>query len=304
MTKNPNNVAVWCMHRSGSTHFAQRITRSMELIYGKEPDVANLGEATGSSGFVSTKLSGSGIWGELHGHLHMGAEFVCPHVRWEFDENKKINTNRGYTGSVNEEIRTRPNIIQSAEWTNHLVCRNLRWPAMNHVSKIYDQAFASSDRFHHVVLWRKDLLDWLCSRFIFRMTGTPHGYDLEYDGIEYNIDQEYVMDDFLKKISNYVADFQQSLTVLPKDRTVIVETVHMNNVHEIDWLDHTHLDLIDAERVRHGATVWTSKETKQRVRPIDMISADNLAVFKAWATKTIRDLDWTNLDKASGFTVL
>lgn len=298
MDKTPNNIALWAMHRAGSTHFGQRLASSLAEIYGKYPEVSNLGEATGASGIVSTKLNGTGIWNELEGQLALGAEFITNHVRWEFDDDKKLIC-KEHVGSVNEEMHRRINLIKLSEWKNHLVLRNMRWPKMNHISVEYDRAFVAGD-FHHVVLWRRDLFDWICSRYIFRVTGTPHGMNLQYDDVEYKFAEESMANEFMSKLRSYIFSFSDSLDFLPKERTLMVETTTINNVQQLNWLDQTTLKLIDPHSIQRGATVWKSKTTNQRVRPVDMITKETKEKFRQWADNLNEELDWTNLDYNTG----
>lgn len=299
MDKTPNNIALWAMHRSGSTHFGQRLASSLATIYGKYPTVSNLGEATGASGIVTEDLSGVGIWGEIEAQLCLGSEFVSTHIRWEFDKDKNLVC-KNYMGSVNAEIDRRIEIIRSSAWKNHLVLRNMRWPNMNHISTEYDRAFVAGD-FHHVVLWRRDLFDWICSRFIMRVTGTPHGMNLQYRDVEYKFAQESVADQFTSKLKRYIFSFYDSLDLLPKERTLMVETTAINDIPQLNWLDQTTLNLVDSLSIQRGATVWKSMTTKERVRPVDMITNETREKFRNWADNLNKELDWENLAQHVGF---
>jgi hypothetical protein len=299
MDKAPNNIALWAMHRSGSTHFGQRLASSMEHIYGKPPNVVNLGEATGASGIVSVKNGGRGIWNELQDQLQMGTEFVTKHIRWELNENSFL-TWQEYYGSVNEEITRRENIIKASAWHNHLVLRNMRWPKMKAASNRYDRAFVEGD-FHHVVLWRKDIFAWICSRMIFRMTGTPHGKDLEYDGLEYKFHTEDAKTEFLERLYEYVVEFKNSLAILPPDRTTIIETTEMNSATQISWPDGCVLKLVEPEKIVQGTTVWKDVTTGNRVLPPDMVDDEEKEVFRNWANRVEQGLNWSELENIVKF---
>lgn len=299
MDQKPNNIAIWCMHRSGSTHFGQRVAFSMEHIYGKPPYVVNLGEATGASGIVTTKLGGSGIWNELQDQISIGSEFFTRHIRWELDENNFLRT-KDYYGSVNAEITRREEILKQSTWSNHLVFRNMRWPKMAEASARYDNAIVQGD-FSHIVLWRKDLFAWICSRMVFRMTGTPHGENLEYDGIEYMFHSDEAKKEFLMRLQKYVTEFRNSLRLLPVDKTVIVETSAMNDANKIVWPNGINLDLVDHATVKRGMTVWKSTSTGERVLPPDMIDEGEKEILREWAERVEQELDWNNLVQQFGF---
>ena len=291
----PNNIVLWAMHRSGSTHFGQRLATSMAYQYGPRPNVVNLGEATGASGIVSVKLGGKGIWNELQDQIAMGTEFFTNLIRWELDENNFLTHIESH-GSVNEEISRREEILRTSPWSNHIVFRNLRWPKMKAASVRYDRAIVEGD-FHHVVLWRKDIFAWICSRMILRMTGTPHGTDLEYDGLEYKFHTEDAKTEFLERLYEYVVEFKHSLDILPADRTTVIETTQMNSINQIVWQDGHSLKLIEPDKISAGTTVWKDVTTGQRILPPSMIDEEDKEIFRKWSDRVEQGLDWSNLDK-------
>jgi len=295
----PNNIVLWAMHRAGSTHFGQRLATSMAYQYGPNPHVVNLGEATGASGIVSVKLGGKGIWNELQDQIAMGTEFFTNLIRWELDE-KNFLSHRVSFNEVGEEISRREEILRTTPWSNHIVFRNLRWPKMKEASLRYDRAIVEGD-FHHVVLWRKDIFAWICSRMILRMTGTPHGNNLEYDGLEYKFHTDDAKAEFIERLYDYVVEFKNSLDILPPERTVIIETTQMNSANHISWLDHRNLALVEPDKISVGATVWKDVITGQRVLPPEMIDEDDKVLLREWADRVEQELDWSNLDKNLGF---
>lgn len=296
----PNNIVIWCMHRSGGTHFGQRMAHSMASKYGKLPNTANLGEATGSAGFIREGQGIGGIWNEMHTQLHMGTEFFIDHVKWTLDENNFLQAIDGYYGSVNEEIASRVKILKDRKWKNHVVFRNLRWPKMKSISTVYDSAILEGD-FHHVVLWRQDLFAWFCSRAILRMTGVPHGDNLQYTGLEYMFNSDDAMLDFLATLDNYASEFKDSLKLLPAHKTVMVETTKMNSIDHIMWPDGKSLGLVDAENVRRGNTVWKNRTTGERILPPEMIDIKHRKILHTRAKQLEQALDWENLAQQFGF---
>jgi len=298
-TNTPNNIVLWCMHRSGSTHFGQRLASSMSMVYGKLPHVANLGEATGIAGFVSAHMNTAGIWEEMETHLYTGTEFFTDHVKWTLDENNSLQSMPGY-GSINDEIASRVKILKDNSWKNHVVFRNQRWPKMKSISTVYDSAILEGN-FHHVVLWRRDLFAWLCSFMIFRMTKTPHGNDLEYDGVEYTFRNKDKKTEFLSRQKNYLMEFKESLMLLPTHSTVMIETNKMNNVSLIEWPDGNTLDMVDPTKIKKGMTVWKNTATGERVLPPDMITDADRDMFQEWANQVEQELGWPMLAENLGF---
>jgi hypothetical protein len=291
-----NNISLWAMHRSGSTHFIHRLTNSMKNA-GR--DATNIGECTGWGGFIP--IQENPILEEIQEFLPEGNDYVCPHITWQKDEEGRIVL-LTVNGSLMGEIEQRLELLANGTWSNSILFKFHPWPTMGKYFDSYANAVLKND-FHHIILWRRSLYDWACSRFILRRTHSPHGV-MKYDGNPWEFRTDIEIDLFLNRLEENLSEFLKTMTVLSsrKERTVMLETMSLNDQSKISFGDRCTLDLIPAETIKKGKTVFLDEHGLRKL-PKEMLNEETQFILQEWADIQNEKYDWLNLDKNSGFSI-
>jgi len=292
---SPKNIALWAMHRSGSTHFGYRLRNSLRQNYA---NTKYLGEATGWGGLIPYESSQTTFLEEMMEQITRGGDYVCDRASWKVEDG--IIVSSVTHGSVVDEIRNRLDIIKTNAWSDSIVFKMHPWPYMEDTFNKYADAVIKNDNFSHVLLWRKSLYDYMCSRFILRQKKTPHGSIL-LDDTSLEFRSEQAQGHFLNRVSKNLDEFVRMAELLKsvKDNVIMVETISLNDIHTLS-IGQKSLVLTPPEQVKMGSTVYLDKDG-QRHLPRNIITVETQEILRRWADTHTEKYDWENLDKNLGF---
>lgn len=295
----PKNIALWAMHRSGSTHFAVRLRDSLQAA---GANAGYIGECSGWGGVVPYQTGQTTLLEEIMEQINQGGDYLCEHIAWQIDPHGVV-TNKRTTGSVAEEIKNRLAILKAKAWKNNLIFKMHPWPHLENVFDEYADAVLFNNDFQHVLLWRKSLYDYVCSRFVLRQKKTPHGF-IEWDGVPLEFRSSWAQQHFLDRVSLNLEEFVKMANTLVKckNKVTMLETTSLNSINRLEF-DQCALTLSPPEGVARGRTVYFDS-SKQRHLPKDMITIETQLILQKWADVHIEKYDWNNLDKNLGFKTI
>ena len=308
MTNIPQNISLLSLPRAGSTSMLTRLTRGMKEHYGNE-NVVKTGEA----------ISNAGLFGGNHYTIHRAWKYgpengTAPYLKWSIDQQNNFFIDQVEDNPENE-FSNRIKLIRDSEFANHLVIKNLAGANTESVLDFSDALVSAGPRFHHVILWRKDLFGLICSRFVSDRTrrkknpssklnwvhNTAHGtykWNGKYLG-KPDPDNEKslaIFSDYTRDImSSYILSAQR----LPKDRTVLLETTMVSDVQILRWNDDTILDMSTPLPPRIAAKSKSNKylnvSTREFIKTADMIHPDVLVKLKKLSDELSSQYRWHEL---------
>ena len=245
--KTPLNISLLSLPRAGSTSLLMKLTRAMKSYYGID-NVRKMGEA----------ISSAGLFGVNHYPINKawreGPEGgSADYLQWMLDHNSCLCIGKAHAFPGNE-FDNRINLVKASSWSNHAVIKHLASAQTESVMDFGDALIAAGPKFHHVVLWRKDLAGLIYSRYVSDKTRknqvnaawhghTSHGFYLwngEYIG---NPKHEYGLETFGEYTRDIVASYVSIAQRLPKDRTVLLETSSVDSVDHFFWPEGTVIDM-------------------------------------------------------------
>ena len=303
----PKNVVIWTLPRAGSTSLLYGIRDAMRAA--ELPYVHQLWEGTGAWGVL--KLKNDRLLGKqidfskiIDNDVEISAE--CRH--WQVGKHGVLRS-VNVIGDPRTEPDNRVNILREGNWINSVVFKNMRWSPESldrqRLNKDFDDAlFASPQQFHNVVLWRRNLFDWLCSRFVFMRVGMSHG-TYEWDGTTLIGDPEkFRRGKYKNQAMSVLDEFIATFDKIPKSSSIMVETGAINSMPTIAWPDSTELPIpTGAFEQKDGAMVYINTLTQKRVGPKDLVHPALIDIFRDIEAKANERFDWQNLDKNHGFKI-
>lgn len=299
----PKNVVIWTLPRAGSTSMLYGIRDAMKA--------SNLRQ-------VQQLWEGTGVWGilRLRDYKQIGRNIDFSK---SIDHTEKLSVDYRHwivgkhgvlrsvtaTGDPRVEVDNRVNLLREGNWINSVVFKNMRWSPESidrvYLNKEFDDAiFASPQSFHHVILWRRNIFDWLCSRFVFMRVGIAHG-TYEWDGTTF-ISNNWRPIKVRKQVYRVIDEFVNTFDIIPKHNTIMVETGDINSMKKISWPDETTLPLPkDVFKQDLGQMSYINLITQEKVKPVDLLQSCHIDLFSELAEEIDQRYDWQNLDKNSGF---
>ena len=310
--KSPKNIVEWTLPRSGSTHFLQRMARALALTY-KDPDTKNMQEGTGLGGIFRDYL---GItkeidFGDIFSEDPIKETINCDYMQWYIDDTGKMRIHTVHGDPLMEPV-ARARMLKTGTWRNPIVVKNMRWSSESTDTKrlndMFDRAVIDSEveKFYHVVLWRRDAFELMCSRLIMTMIHQAHG-TYEWDGKRmFGIVNPDMKELFQDNMFRLFSSFKDSLSILPKDQTVMVETKRMNDLHLLEWADGTELYLPPPDSLMKpiGSSNYVNIQTGEKVKPAQMLGPRTLDLIRQISVRIEKELGWSQLDKTSGLRIL
>lgn len=310
--KSPKNIVEWTLPRSGSTHFLQRMSRALALTY-NDPDTKNMQEGTGLGGIFRDYL---GItkeidFGDIFSEDPVKETINCDYMQWYIDETGKMRIHTVHGDPLMEPV-ARARMLKTMTWRNPVVIKNMRWSSESsetaRLNDMFDRAVIDSEveKFYHVVLWRRDAFELMCSRLIMTMIHKAHG-TYEWDGKRlFGIVDPNMKELFQDNMFRLFSTFKDSLSILPPEQTVMVETKRMNDLHLLEWSDGTELYLPPPDSLLKpiGSSNYVNIQTGEKVKPAQMLGPRTLDLIRQIAVRVEKELGWSQLDKTSGLKIL
>lgn len=307
---SPQNIIVWTLTRTGSTAFQQLLARALYETHG--PVVKNMQEATGIGGIMHA----SSVAMHMRTKIDFGSAIdptLVPneikqlgYTNWFVDNSNHLKLREVYGNPV-DEVHNRLDLIKGGDWSNHVVFKNMRWTLesthIQELNMLFEDAMINSQQsFHHVVLWRKNILDMVASRVAMKYTGLAHGV-YGFDGKPFEA-YRVAYKEFGQGYQDTVAEFIRMLPLLDQQRTVMVETEQINSLEKIEWNDGTVLSMPDRANIVNkdvGVNRYVHKHTKEEIRPIDMLGIATKEIAFNLASTMQQKYDWVNLGTKFGF---
>ena len=302
----PKNIVIWTLPRAGSTSVLYGLRDAMRAA--KLRNVQQLWEGTGAWGILRLrhdKKLGKSL--DFSRRMIIDEEISAEYRRWVVGPQgmlKMVDT----IGDPRIELDNRVNILIEGKWINSVVFKNMRWSPESldraGLNKEFDDAiFASPKPFHHIILWRKNMFDWLCSRYVLMRVGMAHGI-YEWDGTTLIGDKNRWKPAKYKRQAMAVLDeFIETFKIIPKDKTIMLETSVLNSLNKASWPDQTGLSLPpNVFKQQSGSMVYINTATGLRASPKDLLQPFILDMFRELEAEINKKYNWQDLDKNSGFT--
>jgi len=303
---NPKNIVIWCYQRSGSTSLLRGTRLGLKEIYGLS--TAGLWEATGRFGILGPEDAHRRDTKNFDFNPSIDTPTSLTYYPWFINKRRSLRRNRlGKTGNPRNELPMRARLIREGKWQNSIVFKNMRWSNDSdnirlELNKLFDTAIlTSAAEFYHIVLWRRDLFKWICSKFVFAMTQQAHG-TVEWDGQFFGDPENFTGAKFISTAWRILEEFISSSDQLPKEKTIMIETNSINAISELVWPDGAALTVPTNESLSIGKVNYVDTRTGTAVTPIDLIHPYTIRLFRAFEAECNKNLDWQNLDKNLGFT--
>lgn len=305
--KHPENICIWTIPRSGSTSMLYGLKTSLEDVLPPGKRIRHLWEATGIWGML--KMADSR---DLHNKIDFSviddSVIYTNYRKWVVGPRGVLRIEEGL-GDPRLEIENRLTILAEGKWKNPVIMKNMRWsPESSDRQKLnsdFDHAILNSPKnFQHVVLWRRDIVDWLASRFMLtKMPDGAHG-TLEWDGEYLGNPDKFRIRRFSRVSLRVLDEFNESLAKLPRGKSMMVETKAMNSLDKLSWPDGKELPIASgAFDHARGQVMYVDAKTGSRLKSLDIIHPDIIGMFQEINHKAQNRLDWNNLDKLHGFKV-
>jgi hypothetical protein len=157
---------------------------------------------------------------------------------------------------------------------------------------------ALTNDLRHVITWRRNTLDAVCSYIVGSFYTQQYGPFLfnqnkfEFTGNEKSYRTSYV---------TMHKEFVKTLNRLDRVKALMVEVNSMSTLYNIEWEDGLSLDIIDRNNADKFINEYTIVGTNKSIRPIDMLSEKTINLAAAMADDIEHQFDWENLDGWTGF---
>ena len=302
MIKAPDNIVLVTLPRSGSTSLMSKMLSCMVQCHG-ESNVYHLGEASSSAGLLGLKH-------HIVQRMLRKSDYSVP-VRfnhWQIEDDRLFNAKS--KGDPRDEFQNRVDIVQQ-NWSNNVIMKHII--SQNHET-VYDLNNAlytyGNNKFHTVLLWRKDLLGLMSSKFVSEMTRrkkslwgswvqqSSHGiYEWNGEPIG-NPNKEDLIESFVNYSRSIIDSYMRTFSMLPKNKTFLIETKDIDSVVDIVWSDDVVLPGLDKVTTnRTESNKYVVKGTAEQVKPKDMIHPDIFRKITTLCNQIDVDYDWQKLDK-------
>jgi len=312
--KSPKNIVEWTLPRSGSNHFLQRMTRALFFAH-QNPDTKNMQEGTGLGGIYSLRdclgITKEIDFGDIFSEDSIKETINCDYIQWFIDDTGKMRRHVVH-GNPLHEPQARAQMLKTGTWRNPVAIKNMRWSSESEryarLNDMFDRAVIDSEveKFYHVLLWRRDAFELMCSRLVMVAIRKTHG-TYEWDGKRLFAIVDPVMKElFQASMLRLFSTFKDSLSILPPEQTVMVETKRMNNLHLLEWSDGTELYLPPPDSLKKpiGSSNYVNIQTGEKVKPAQMLGPRTLDLIRQISVRVEKELDWRQLDKNSGHKIL
>ena len=299
------NIAIWTLPRSGSSSLMFGIRDSMKATLPQNMRVHHLWEGTGIWGILKFTENKS-LWNQIDFSSVDESSTIELHYRqWTVGPAGTLKINQ-VIGDPRLEVENRNRILREGKWNNAVVFKNMRWSGESYdrvrLSREFDQALLGSPKnFHHVILWRRNILDWLCSRYLLMKVTSPHGVH-EWDGVPMGNPEKFKKKRHVRNAMRVVSEFVDSLSAIPKQKSIMIETKAINSLTELVWPTNHRLQLnVDAFKQNAGSVTYINKNTGQKVNTVDLVPTEVLEVFHEINDRIQRTHNWNELPERHGF---